>query len=100
MWQITTHDGKTYTITQKDPNRIKELAKRLGLVPVTIANGKIEYFSKGTVARISQVSQPAQERLAIAAEAQGDRAGTNSEGFQKFQQKRAELFGTRRKTGR
>nr|DAM37590.1 MAG TPA: hypothetical protein [Caudoviricetes sp.]DAP75760.1 MAG TPA: hypothetical protein [Caudoviricetes sp.] len=98
MWQITTHDGKTYTITQKDPNRIKELAKRLGLVPVTLANGKIEYFSKGTVARMSQVSQPAQERLAIAAEAQGDRARVDNEGFQKFQQKKAELFGSRRRT--
>lgn len=99
MWQITTHDGKTYTITQKGPNRIKELAKRLGLVPVTLANGRIEYFSKGTVARMSQVSQQTQER-AIAAEAQRDRAGMDSEGFQKFQQKRAELFGTRRKTSR
>lgn len=99
MWQIATHDGKTYLIKQKDPNRIKELAKRLGLVPVTLANGRIEYFSKGTVARMSQVSQQTQER-AIAAEAQHDRARADDEGFQKFQKKKAELFGSRRRTRR
>ena len=54
MYQVTTHDGRVYDLAQEDPNRIKELAKRLELIPVRLTNGDVEYLSKGTVARISR----------------------------------------------
>ena len=51
-YEIITHDGKSYEIQQDNPEVVARLAGKLELVPVTLSSGKIEYFSKGTVARI------------------------------------------------
>ena len=51
-YEIVTHDGKTYEIQQDNADVIARLASKLELIPVTLNSGKVEYFSKGTVARI------------------------------------------------
>ena len=57
-YEIVTHDGKIYEINQDDPKIIAKLASKLELIPVTLANGKIEYFAKGNVARIQRTDKP------------------------------------------
>lgn len=60
VYQIVTHDGHVYDIAQKDDAVIGKLANKLELVPVKLSDGEIEYFSKGTVARISSKHERAQ----------------------------------------
>ena len=99
MYQITTHDGKVYTIAQKDQARIQQLAKRLELVPVTLDDGKIEYFSKGTVARLSQTARNYPVRAFRLEDGRGGdrRAQASSEALETFRKKREELFGRKKK---
>ena len=94
MYQITTHDGKVYTIAQKDQARIQQLAKRLDLVPVTLATGKIEYFSKGTVARLSQTAHKPPRSVFALEDGRGSdrRAKASSAAYKAFQKKREELL--------
>lgn len=56
-WVIRTHDGKELSIKQNDENRIKELAKRLELVPVTLLNGTIQYIKPSNVSRLEYVHE-------------------------------------------
>lgn len=58
-YEIVTHDGQSYQIAQDDPERIGKLAGKLELIPVRMASGGVQYFSKGTVARLQQVKSPA-----------------------------------------
>lgn len=58
-YEIVTHDGKIYEIQQDSADIIARLASKLELIPVTLNGGKIEYFSKGTVARIQTNTKPA-----------------------------------------
>lgn len=94
MYEITTHDGKTYAINQEDELRIAQLAKRLDLVPVTLASGRIEFFSKGTVARISKrPSKPEHSAPALPDGQTNDRrADPDSEAVKAFKKKREELL--------
>lgn len=93
MYEITTHDGKTYAIAQSDQKRIEQLVKRLDLVPVALTNGKVEYFSKGTVARLSQRAVRQETTAPALPDGQRNdrRAAPDSEAFQAFKKKREEL---------
>ena len=57
MYQIQLHNGRVVDIKQTDPEVIKRLAAKLELIPVTLANGNIEYMSKGSVANIGVKSK-------------------------------------------
>ena len=61
-YEILTHDGKSYEIQQTDPEIISKLSAKLELVPVTLKDGRIEYFSKGTVARIQSSHAPSSSK--------------------------------------
>lgn len=76
-FEIVTHDGNTYEIQQDDPQVIGMLAKDLELIPVTLHDGKVEYFAKGNVARI-QSSHKASNAPQIGAKADIDHRGTVS----------------------
>jgi len=54
-WIIKTHDGKELTIRQNDETIIKELAKRLELVPVTMEDGTIKYIKPSSVSRLEYI---------------------------------------------
>ena len=94
MYEITTHDGRTYQIAQQDEKRIAQLAKRLELVPVMLTNGKVEYFSKGTVARLSKRWNKPEYSMPALSDGQpkNKRAAPDSEAFQAFKRKRDELL--------
>lgn len=77
-YEIVTHDGKTYEIQQDNPEIVARLAGKLDLIPVTLSSGKIEYFSKGTVARI-QSSSKQSKAPRIEAKPPMDNRGTVSE---------------------
>ena len=93
MYEITTHDGRTYQIAQQDEKRIAQLAKRLELVPVTLTNGKVEYFSKGTVARLSKRAVRREATAPALPDGQKNdrRAAPYSDAFKAFKKKREEL---------
>lgn len=76
-YEIVTHDGKTYEIQQDNPQVIGMLAKDLELIPVTLHDGKIEYFAKGNVARIQAKYAPS-DATRIEAKADIDSRGTVS----------------------
>ena len=84
-YELVTHDGKSFVIAQDDPAIIAKLASKLELVPVRLANGHVEYFSKGNIARL-------QKRSAIGIVENGlprgndidRRADVNSDGYKKF----------------
>ena len=88
-YEIITHDGKTYEISQDDPEVIRKLAKKLELVAVTLHNGKVEYFAKGNVARI-QSKYKANNATRIAAKADIDHRGTLSQ--EQLDELRAKAF--------
>jgi hypothetical protein len=96
MYQITAHDGKIYSIAQTDSNRVKELAKRLDLVPVTLANGRIEYFSKGAVARISMTPKPRAESAPRLPDRREVDNIEDNEGLKKYKRVRERIFGSRK----
>lgn len=56
MYTIKTHDGKSLSIKQNDPEKIKELARALELTAVTLSDNSIIFLSKGTVARLERTS--------------------------------------------
>lgn len=72
MYTIKTHDGKSLSIKQDNPEKIKQLARTLELTAVTLADNSIIFLSKGTVARLERTSRteadvvhrkPQQEKL-------------------------------------
>lgn len=89
-YEIITHDGKTYEISQDDPEVIRKLAKKLELVAVTLHDGKVEYFAKGNVARI-QAKHKVSNSKQITAQAEIDNRGTVSK--ERIDELRAKAFG-------
>ena len=89
-YEIITHDGKTYEISQDDPEVIRKLAKKLELVAVTLHDGKVEYFAKGNVARI-QAKHKVSNSKQITAKAEIDNRGTVSK--ERIDELRAKAFG-------
>ena len=59
MYEIVTHDGKVYQLSNTDKEKLARLAQTLELVPVTLTNGNVEYFAKGNVARLQKSKAPA-----------------------------------------
>jgi len=53
-WVIKYHDGTETAIRQQDEDRIKQLASRLELVPVTLLDGNIIYIKPSSVAKMEK----------------------------------------------
>ena len=91
-YEIVTHDGKIYEINQDDPKIIAKLANRLELVPVSLTNGKIEYFAKGNVARIQHTNKTIDNTRRLPSGDTDKRADCTGPGYKKYLEAREKLI--------
>lgn len=91
-YEIVTHDGKIYEINQDDPKIIAKLASKLELIPVTLANGKIEYFAKGNVARIQRTDKPINDTHQLSTGDMNKRADGTGPGYKKYLEAKEKLI--------
>lgn len=90
-YELVTHDGKSFVIAQDDPTMIAKLASKLELVPVRMANGQVEYFSKGNIARLQRSSTVTVKNGLLRGDDIDRRADVNSEAYKKFQEAKKKL---------
>ena len=78
-YQLTTYDGKTYTVEEDDRDKVNKMISYFELMPVKMADGTTELFAKNSVQHMKMVQEdeklPPEQRLTM-----GDQKDNRSEG--------------------
>ena len=68
-YQLTTYDGKTYTVQEDDREKVNKIISYFELMPVKMADGTTELFAKNSVQHMKMVQEdeklPPEQRLAM-----------------------------------